>query len=283
VQKSKIRLALHVMKVTGNIRKMSSEYGDPVQYQWVVADVLDSMEPIDLNPLIGKEIKLSFNQEIHCVATGKKIKKTFGEGLSYDAWLTSPMASPSIIRPELSRIHEGIALRDFEWEQRNHNQPHFVYLTRTSDIKVGVTRSTNIPYRWIDQGASEGIILAQTPYRQLAGLIEVALKEHFPDKTHWQNMLKNVFINTKNMVAAKEEALDLMPEEFQDFIFDDDQITTLTYPVLRFPVKIRSIKLDKEPEIHSVLTGIKGQYLLFENGAVMNVRSHTGYRVTLEA
>jgi hypothetical protein len=271
-QNSNIRLALHVMKVTGNVRKMSSEYGDPVQYQWVVADVLESMEPIDLNPLIGNEIKLSFNQEIHCVATGKKIKKTFGEGLSYDAWLTSPMASPSIIRPELSRIHEGIALRDFEWEQRNHNQPHFVYLTRTS----------NIPYRWIDQGATEGIILAQTPYRQLAGLIEVNLKDHFPDKTHWQNMLKNVFMNTKNMVEAKEEALNWLPEEFQDFIFDDDKITTLQYPVLRYPVKIRSIKLDKEPEIQSVLTGIKGQYLLFENGAVMNVRSHAGYRVTLE-
>jgi hypothetical protein len=283
VQSSHISVALRVMKVTGNIRKMSSENGDTVQYQWTTADILEPMEAIELNPFIGKEIKLSFNNEIHCVATGKKIKKTFGEGLSYDAWLNSPLATPSIIRPELSRIHEGIALRDFEWEQRNHNQPHFVYLTRTSDIKVGVTRSTNIPYRWIDQGASEGIILAQTPYRQLAGLIEVAMKDHFTDKTHWQNMLKNVFTNTQPLLEAKEEALELLPEEYQDFIYEDDTVTKINYPVLRFPVKVRSIKLDNEPEIQSVLVGIKGQYLIFENGAVMNVRSHAGYRVTLEA
>ncbi|MDZ4750464.1 MAG: DUF2797 domain-containing protein [Flavobacteriales bacterium] len=261
---------------------MSSRLDDVVHYQWTTADVLEPMDPFELNPFVGKEVRLSFLNEIHCIATGKKIKKTFGEGLSYDAWLTSPAATPSILRPELSRIHEGIALRDFDWEQKNHNQPHFVYLTRTSDIKVGVTRSSNVPYRWIDQGASEGILIAQTPYRQLAGLIEVAMKDHFSDKTHWQNMLKNVFTNLQPMIDAKEDALGLLPEEYQEFIFDDDAITKIEYPVLRYPVKVRSIKLDKEPEIVSTLVGIKGQYLIFENGAVLNVRSHAGYRVCLE-
>jgi hypothetical protein len=31
------------------------------------------------------------------------------------------------------------------------------------------SRETQIPTRWIDQGANQALILAETPYRQLAG------------------------------------------------------------------------------------------------------------------
>ena len=111
--------------------------------------------------------------------------------MSYDAFKSSPLAVESIIRPELSRIHEGVALRDYDWEMAHHMQPHIVYLSKTAGIKVGVTRETQIPYRWIDQGAVEALILAKTPYRQAAGLIEVALKKHISDKTNWRKMLQN--------------------------------------------------------------------------------------------
>ena len=165
-------------------------------------DVLDPGDEIDMNSLIGKQVRITFENTIHCVVTGKKIKKTFGEGMSYPAWISSPSSVESIIRPELSRIHEGIALRDAEWEEEHHNKPHFVYISRTAGIKVGVTRSTNVPYRWIDQGAVEAILLAETPYRQLAGLIEVSLKEHMSDKTNWRAMLKNEMLNDIDLVET---------------------------------------------------------------------------------
>ena len=133
------------MKWTGNIRKMRTELSDEVQYTLPLYEVIEPLEMVSMNQFIGQEISLQFENEINCVVTGKRIKKAYGDGMSYDAFMSSPMASPSIIRPELSRIHEGIALRDKEWEEKHHLTPHLVYLSLTSEVKVGVTRETNIP------------------------------------------------------------------------------------------------------------------------------------------
>lgn len=249
------------------------------QYNLPIFDVLEESGTLHMNDIVGQELSIQFDQEIHCVESGKKIKKTFGEGLAYDVWLKSPQASPSIIRPELSRIHEGIALRDFDWEQAHHNQPHIVYLSRTSAVKVGVTRATNKVSRWIDQGATEGIVLAETPYRQLAGLIEVALKDHIQDKTSWQAMLKSEPLIDDTLVDYKNQMLNLLPEDYESFFSDDDTITEINYPVLQYPSKVKSMKLDQISNFEGKLTGIKGQYLIFGDGQVLNIRSHAGYRV----
>ncbi|MDG1781861.1 MAG: DUF2797 domain-containing protein [Flavobacteriales bacterium] len=270
------------MKAKGNLRKMRTELQDDVQYFLNLHDNLTPGEEIHLNPLAGKEVKMVFDGQINCTISGKKINKTFGDGMSYEAFMSSPMAVPSIIRPELSRIHEGIALRDKEWEEKHHNQPHYVYLSKTSGIKVGVTRTTNVPFRWIDQGASEAIILAETPYRQLAGLIEVALKEHMADKTNWRWMLQNRLDDETDLLDKKDETLELLPMEYEEFFSDNDEITTINYPVLEYPIKLVSVKLDKVNTFEGILKGIKGQYLIFDNGRVMNVRSHAGYHIELE-
>jgi hypothetical protein len=251
------------------------------QYILPLFDVLEAKGEYYMNPLIGEVIEINFLDAIHCIETGKKIKKTYGDGMSYEAWLTSPMSVESIIHPELSRIHEGIALRDKEWEEAHHNQPHYVYLSKTSGVKVGVTRVTNVPYRWIDQGATEAIIIAETPYRQLAGLIEVSLKNHMADKTAWQAMLKNAGAENIDLLKKKNEALDLLPGDYESFFYDEDNITRISYPVLQYPVKIKSLKIEKDGSFKGRLMGIKGQYLIFEDGTVFNVRAHSGYQVGL--
>ncbi|MFN0031356.1 MAG: DUF2797 domain-containing protein [Flavobacteriales bacterium] len=268
-------------KITTNLRKMRTSLDGVAQYILPIYDVLENNGTYYMNPLVGETLKLTFENEIHCVETGKRIKKTFGEGLSYDSWLKSPAASPSIVRPELSRIHEGIALRDAAWEEAHHNQPHYVYLSKTSEVKVGVTRTHNIPSRWIDQGASEAIVIAETPYRQLAGLIEVSLKEHYADKTAWQAMLKNISTQD-DLRSSKDKALSLLPAEYEAFFFDDDTVTLIDYPVLQYPEKVKSLKLDNTVEYTGKLKGIKAQYLLFEDGQVFNVRSHAGYKLSIE-
>lgn len=251
-------------------------------YSLPLKNVLEDGCLVNMNELVGQSIKLAFENEIHCVETGKRIKKTYGEGMSFDAWQKSPSAVESIIRPELSRIHEGIALRDFEWEEAHHNQPHYVYLSVTSDLKVGVTRTTNVPSRWIDQGASEAIVVAETPYRQLAGLMEVALKSHLADKTNWRGMLLNTSAFEGDLVSAKDQVFEWLDEQFEDFFSDDDEVTEIAYPVLNYPSKITSFKLDSQPVTEGVLQGIRGQYLYFENGKVINIRSHAGYKVSIE-
>jgi hypothetical protein len=271
------------MKISGNLRKMNTSLvNGRAEYHLPLFDVLEPSETIAMNQWVGREIAIQWEQAIHCIVTGKKIKKTYGEGMSFDAQQSSPQAVESILRPELSRIHEGIALRDAAWEEAHHNQPHYVYLSRTSGIKVGVTRTVNVPSRWIDQGAVEAIVLAETPYRQLAGLIEVELKAHFNDKTQWNAMLRPIRPQGEDLLNLKDQAMDRLGEAYEPFFSDHDEVTTIEYPVLNYPAKIASVKFEKTPEIRSTLVGIKGQYLLFGNGMVLNIRSQSGYRVTFE-
>lgn len=270
------------MDLTGNLRKMRTSLDQgKAQYELKLFNILEAGDSVAMNALVGKEIRLEWTSNIHCVVTGKKIKKTFREGMSYEAFRSSPTAVESIIRPELSRIHEGIALRDKEWEEKHHNQPHYVYLSLTSGVKVGVTRTVNIPSRWIDQGAVEAILLAETPYRQLAGLIEVDLKDFMADKTNWRAMLKNEYDASIDLLDKKEEILEMIPPQYEDYISDEDDVTTIEYPVLEYPVKVTSVKLDKLNVLEGKLLGIKGQYLLFDNGRVINIRSHAGYEVRI--
>ncbi len=95
------------------------------------------------------------------------------------------------MKPELSTAHLDIEDRDLDYEKRVQLQPHIVYLALSSEVKVGVTRKTQVPTRWIDQGAVQAIPIVEVPNRYLAGITEVALKNHFADKTNWQKMLKN--------------------------------------------------------------------------------------------
>jgi len=269
------------MQYEGNIRKMETALDDTVRYGLRLYDNLVPTESISLNEAVGSDIRIEFLHEINCVVTGKKIKKAFGEGMSYEAFMNSPQASPSIIRPERSRIHEGIALRDFEWEMKNHMTPHTVYLAQTAGVKVGVTRNTQIPTRWIDQGAVKAIRLAVTPYRQAAGLIEVALKDHISDKTSWQKMLKGE-IEEHDLIQLKTDMSAFVPDEFKQYLTQNDDLVEIHYPIIAHPPKVKSLKLDKEPLLEKKLMGIKGQYLLFDDATVINMRSHSGYKVRVE-
>ena len=68
-----------------------------------------------------------------------------------------------------------------------------------------------------------------------------------------------------------------IPENLKQYICDDNLITNIKYPVLEYPTKIKSLKLEKLHNVEGVLKGIKGQYLIFDDGHVFNVRSHEGF------
>lgn len=256
---------------------MQTEWAEPVRYTLTLGE-----ETVEVNDLIGHSIKLAYTGNIYCKICGRKTKKAFGEGFCYPHFMNAPENSPCIVRPELCEGHLGKG-RDVEWEQVHHVQPHIVYLALSSGLKVGVTRKTQVPTRWIDQGATAGIRLAETPYRKLAGDIEVALKEYISDKTHWQRMLKGEVAKDILLPEEKTRMADLLPEELRQYVSRDEEIIWIHYPVSAYPSKVKSLKLDKVPEIQAKLEGIKGQYLIFEEGQVLNVRSHTGYEVELSA
>ena len=259
------------MQYEGNILKMKTELANPVQYSLPVGENL-----INMNELIGREIKMTFSGQINCISCGKKTKTSFNQGFCYNCLQTAPEASESIIRPELSKAHFGIA-RDIEWAEKHDLIDHFVYLAVSSEVKVGVTRNHQIPTRWIDQGASYAIKLASTPNRHIAGVIEVFLKKHYTDKTNWRAMLKNEIIQNIDLIQEKQNITNLLPDELKKYVEPENEITSIEYPVEQFPTKIKSVGFDKLPEIKGILSGIKGQYLIFNDNRVLNIRKHNGY------
>ena len=257
---------------SGNLTKMLVLLDDEIQY------TLKLSESIAMNGFIGKHIRFEWNGVINCCNCGKVTKKSFGQGFCYSCFANAPASAECILRPELCRAHLGEG-RDPEWEEKHHNQPHIVYLAASSAVKVGITRETQVPTRWIDQGATSAIRLAEVPNRYEAGRIEVALKSFFTDKTHWQKMLKNDIDLEIDLVEEKWSLEEHLPSDILNYFSENDEIIELNYPVLEYPEKVKSRSLEKTPIIEGKLKGIKGQYLIFENGEVFNVRTHTGYHV----
>ncbi len=265
------------MKLAGNILKMKTSLKNGlVDYFLPIGNDL-----IHVNELIGKNIKLNFNGEINCINCGRKIKKTYFQGYCYNCFISLPETDECIIRPELCKAHLGIS-RDMEWSKQNCLQPHYVYLALSSDVKVGVTRATQVPTRWIDQGATQAIKFAQTPNRYLAGLIEINLKNYMRDKTNWRKMLTNKIATNVDLISEKQKAGSLLSNELKQYIINDNNVTTINYPVIKYPEKVKSLSFDKLNEINKKLMGIKGQYLIFEDSTVLNIRKHNGYFITIE-
>jgi hypothetical protein len=258
----------------GNLRKMQTRLDDVTRYTLALGGT-----QIDMNAKIGETIKLSFDGTINCIACEKVTKKSFGGGFCYPCFRDAPESSECIIRPELCRAHEGEA-RDMAWAEKHCLVEQIVYLARSSAVKVGITRASQMPTRWIDQGATDAIVFARVPNRYTAGLVEVAMKEHLTDRTNWQRMLKNEVIDA-DLVEAKALLTDTLDKDLQQFIDPDDTVCSINYPVNQYPEKVKSVGFDKFPEIEGCLAGIKGQYLIFDDSRVLNIRKHNGYRIRL--
>ena len=233
-----------------------------------------------MNDLIGKEITLDFLKKINCTLCNRPTKKSFGGGFCYSCFAHAPENSECIIRPELCRGHEGKG-RDPIWEKENHVVPHTVYLALTSAVKIGITRTGNEFNRWIDQGAWKTIKFAEVPDRYTSGLIEVQLKGYISDKTNWRNMLIDKKAEDLDLLEIKDDLINYLPESLQSFISMDDDISELHYPVENYPIKVKSLNFDKTPKISGILRGIRGQYLIFNKGEVINIRKFTGYNISL--
>jgi len=262
------------MQYKGVLTKMQTENGTPIQYYLVFED-----DFLNVNQLLDKKVSIRFEgfQCLNC----KLNKKIYRQGFCYDCFYEIPQAADWIMKPELSTAHLDKEDRDLVYEKKVQLQPHIVYLANSSNVKVGVTRKTQIPARWIDQGAHEAIEIVEVPNRYLAGVTEVALKEHVADKTNWRTMLKNE-IEDVDLVEWREKLKPYVPEEAKQYFIENNSETHLDFPVLQYPKKLKSLNLNKTPEYEGVLKGIKGQYLLFEDNTVFNIRGNEGYVVSLK-
>lgn len=262
------------MTYEGVLKKMQTEFLNPIEYYLVFENSF-----LNMNQVIGKELEINF-LGYQCLNCGKK-KKIFRQGFCYDCFMSSASAGDWIMKPELSTAHLDIEDRDLEYEKKVQLQPHVVYLALSSEVKVGVTRNTQIPTRWIDQGAVEAIPIVEVPNRYLAGITEVALKNHFADKTNWQKMLKNE-VPAADLIKERANLKYLIPKEVQEYFHPEkEDLYKINFPVLHYPTKVTSLNLEKTHNFIGKLSGIKGQYLIFEDGTVFNVRTYEGYVVKM--
>lgn len=261
------------MTFEGVLTKMETEFLKPIQYYLVF-----ETDFINMNQLLGKNMTIQFIK-YQCLNCGLD-KPIYRQGFCKSCFYEIPQAADWIMRPELSTAHLDKADRDLEYEKKVQLQPHIVYLANSSNVKVGVTRKSQVPTRWIDQGAHEAIEIVEVPNRYLAGITEVALKDHVSDKTNWRSMLKND-IKDEDLVEWRERLKQYIPEEAKDYFIQNNSETNLEFPVIKYPGKPKSLNLVKAQTFTGKLEGIKGQYLIFDDETVFNVRANEGLVVAI--
>ena len=262
------------MQFEGVLTKMETENGSPIQYYLILESNF-----VNVNQLLDKNVTLKF-LKYQCLNCGLD-RPIFRQGFCKSCFFEVPQAADWIMRPELSKAHLDQEDRDLEFEKKVQIQPHVVYLANSSNVKVGVTRKSPVPTRWIDQGAHEAIEIVEVPNRYLAGITEVALKDHISDKTNWRTMLKNE-IKDEDLVAWRNKLKQYIPEEALPYFIENNSETHLEFPVLKYPAKVKSLNLDKTPSFTGTLKGIKGQYLIFDDSTVFNIRGSEGYYISLD-
>jgi hypothetical protein len=269
----------------GQLRKMHTQLDNPVRYELPLTDRL-----IPLNPLIGKPIKFAYTGRIFCVHCGRQTKKSFSQGYCYPCFTKLAQCDMCIVKPETCHFEAGTC-REPAWAAEFCFQPHIVYLANSSGIKVGITRQSQIPTRWIDQGAVQALPILKAQSRYISGLVEVAIARHVSDKTSWQQMLKN-HAEPVDLAAKRDELIAVCKAELADIserfglqaieFLTNEQVVDIYYPIDNYPVKVKSFNLDTQSEVAGVLHGIKGQYLMLDTG-VINIRKFSGYEVDFTA
>lgn len=270
--------------LTGCLTKMAVEPGSPVRYTLRAGD-----ERLDLNARLGQPLRLTWTGAIACTHCGRATRKSFGQGHCYPCFKKLARCDSCIMKPEQCHYFQGTC-REPEWGETHCFRPHVVYLANASGLKVGITRDTQVPTRWLDQGAVQALPILEVDSRQQSGYVEVLFKDEVSDRTNWRAMLKGEAVEL-DLPGERDRLLErLAPgllalrERFgHDAIREVDAAPwAFEYPVLEHPAKVVSHNFDKQPVVAGTLLGIKGQYLILDSG-VINLRKFTGYEVAVEA
>lgn len=269
----------------GALDKLAAELGSPVRYALPLGE-----QRVPLNPLLGRRVRLEFLGLITCTHCGRRSKKSFGQGYCYPCFQRLARCDSCIVKPETCHFHLGTC-REPEWAAQFCMQDHLVYVANSSGLKVGITRISQVPTRWIDQGAVEALPFLRVSTRLQSGLAEVMFAQSVADKTNWREMLKGVAApvdlraEAARLLATHRAGLDDLRIRFGEqaiVALPGAEPVSIDFPVLQYPAKPVSLNLDKQPLVEGTLLGIKGQYLILDAG-VLNVRNFTSYHVRVSA
>ncbi|MBS7662968.1 DUF2797 domain-containing protein [Pseudomonas lalucatii] len=267
----------------GSLSKMAARLEAPVQYAFRLGE-----QELPVNPLIGQSLRLEYLGAIHCTHCGRKTKTSFSQGYCYPCMQKLAQCDICIMSPERCHYEAGTC-REPSWGEQFCMTDHVVYLANSSGVKVGITRATQVPTRWLDQGASQALPILRVATRQQSGFVEDLLRSQVADKTNWRALLKGDAAPV-DLAAVRDRLFDSCGEGLRDLQqrfglqaiqpLSDQQPLEIAYPIEAYPAKISSFNLDKNPIAEGTLIGIKGQYLMFDSG-VINIRKYTGYQLAV--
>ncbi|RII76062.1 MULTISPECIES: DUF2797 domain-containing protein [Pseudomonas] len=268
----------------GSLSKMAVSLQAPVvQYSFRLDDT-----QVPVNPLIGQRLRLEYLGAIHCSHCGKRTKTSFSQGYCYPCMTKLAQCDVCIMAPEKCHYDAGTC-REPSWGEQFCMTDHVVYLANSSGIKVGITRATQLPTRWLDQGASQALPIMRVATRQQSGLVEDVLRSQVPDRTNWRALLKGD-AEVLDLPAIRDQIFDACADGLSALQarfglqaiqpLPDAEVVQMNYPVEAYPKKIVSFNLDKDPVAEGTLLGIKGQYLIFDTG-VINIRKYTAYQLAV--
>jgi hypothetical protein len=269
----------------GTLHKMRTQALMPVRYELSMGD-----EQVGLNDLLGRHVHLAHTGLIYCIQCGRQTKKSFQQGFCFPCYRRLNECNLCMIHPERCR-HDVEKCKPDDWVHASCMVPHVVYLANSSGLKVGITRQSQVPTRWMDQGAIQAIPIFSTQNRFQAGTLEVAFKKFVADKTNWRTMLTQqnpkieLMAERQRLLQEAAAAIEKVQAEFPEGdiqLLSEEIMQEFYYPVIEYPQKLRVFNLDKNPTVSGHLQGIKGQYLIFDEG-VINVRKYGGYEITLGA
>lgn len=254
--------------LTGHIQDLTPQPGEVVQYHLTLGS-----ETVHLNPYVGKPVRIEPTGEKACVWCGRPVKKLFPNGSCYPCFKDLPQNDLCIVKPYLCHYD---TCRDPSWGDAHCMVPTYLYIARSSEIKVGISR--NIPGRWLEQGAVEAVVLARLPNRKVAGELELLLSRHIADRTNWRRMLRGE-VSPTPLAEVRQQVLALVPDEYRPYLLPDAEPARIAYPMTGVPDPLTSIDLDRGPAA-GVLLGMKAKYLVLSTGA-LNVPKYAGYGVRL--
>lgn len=267
----------------GAISKMQIALDQPAQYSLFL-----NGEQHALNSLIGQTLRLEFLGAINCSHCDRLTKKSFAQGYCWPCFSKLAQCDSCMMSPEKCHYDAGTC-RDPEWAQDFCMTDHFVYLANSTGVKVGITRGTQLPTRWLDQGAIQAVPIFRVATRQQSGFVEDVLRSQVADRTNWRALLKGD-VEPIDLLQIREQLMDSCAEPLQALQqrfglqaiqpINDVEVLDIAYPVEAYPKKISSFNLDKNPIAEGTLIGIKGQYLLFDTG-VINIRKYTSYQLSV--
>jgi len=268
--------------VEGHIGYFSWYGGTPSLY------FINSNATLNCDGLVGESLRVTLHEEHVCANCGEKLSES-KYSVCYDCKQRPPFTQ-CIKTPGTDCTNADCPFPDYKRDACDHT--YVVYLVTKGDVKVGISRSDRRLQRWAEQGASHAIVVAETPNRKSAGLIEEALSDRFETQSSssWYEPRTSP---VEDLVEATRTAPEYIPDDsrlYACLTLNDLDETVIADRVVSIPHRATGVDHAHgvtRPELavgdsgEGTILGVRGSVIL-TNSFALNLKKRQGYCATIE-